>query len=75
MKKKDAETAVNGLIEVVKETLKKGDKIALIGFGTWAVRERAKRTGVNPKTGKKMTIPAKKVPYFKPGKELKQAVE
>ena len=75
MKKKDVETAVNGLIEVVKETLKKGDKIALIGFGTWAVRERAKRTGVNPKTGKKMTIPAKKVPYFKPGKELKQAVE
>ena len=75
MKKKDAETAVNGLIEVVKETLKKGDKIALIGFGTWAVRERAKRTGVNPKTGKKMTIPEKKVPYFKPGKELKQAVE
>jgi len=75
MKKKDTETVVNGLIDVVKETLKKGDKIALIGFGTWGVRERAKRTGVNPKTGKKMTIPAKKVPYFKPGKELKQAVE
>ncbi|MCI4463828.1 MAG: HU family DNA-binding protein [Caldisericum sp.] len=74
MKKKDVEAMLDAFIEVVKETLKKGDKVALIGFGTWATRERAKRNGVNPRTGKKISIPAKVVPYFKVGKELKDAV-
>ncbi|MFU2158254.1 MULTISPECIES: HU family DNA-binding protein [Caldisericum] len=74
MKKKDVEAMLDAFIDVVKETLKKGDKVALIGFGTWATRERAKRNGVNPRTGKKISIPAKVVPYFKVGKELKDAV-
>lgn len=74
MKKKDVEAMLDAFIEVVKEALKKGDKVALIGFGTWATRERAKRNGVNPRTGKKISIPAKVVPYFKVGKELKDAV-
>jgi len=74
MKKKDVEAMLDAFVEVVKETLKKGDKVALIGFGTWATRERAKRNGVNPRTGKKISIPAKVVPYFKVGKELKDAV-
>lgn len=75
MKKKDAEAMVDAFVEVVKEALKKGDKVALIGFGTWGVRERAKRNGVNPRTGKKISIPAKTVPYFKVGKDLKEAVQ
>lgn len=74
MKKKDVEAMLDAFVEVVKETLKKGDRVALIGFGTWATRERAKRNGVNPRTGKKISIPAKVVPFFKVGKELKDAV-
>jgi DNA-binding protein HU-beta len=74
MKKKDVEAMLDAFVDVVKTTLKKGDKVALIGFGTWATRERAKRNGVNPRTGKKISIPAKVVPYFKVGKELKDAV-
>jgi len=74
MKKKDVEAMLDAFVEVVKETLKKGDRVALIGFGTWATRERAKRNGVNPRTGKKISIPAKVVPFFKVGKELKEAV-
>lgn len=74
MKKKDVEAMLDAFVEVVKETLKKGDKVALIGFGTWGTRERAKRNGVNPRTGKKISIPAKVVPFFKVGKELKDAV-
>jgi len=75
MKKRDVDVVLNGFIDVVKETLKKGDKVALIGFGTWGTRERKARNGVNPKTKAKITIPAKKAPYFKPGKELKNAVQ
>ena len=75
MKKKDAEAALDAFTTSVKEALKKGEKVALIGFGTFATRERAKRNGVNPRTGKKITIPAKTVPYFKVGKELKEAVK
>ena len=55
-------------------SLKKGDKVSIIGFGNFEARQRAARTGVNPKTGKKMTIPAKKVPVFRPGKSFKEAV-
>ena len=74
MKKKDVEAMLDAFVDVVKTSLKKGDKVALIGFGTWATRERAKRNGVNPRTGKKISIPAKVVPYFKVGKELKDSV-
>jgi DNA-binding protein HU-beta len=75
MKKKDAEAMIDAFVDTVKEALKKGDKVALIGFGTFATRERAKRNGVNPRTGKKISIPAKTVPYFKVGKELKEAAK
>ncbi len=75
MKKKEAEAMVNAFVASVKESLKKGEKVTLIGFGFWATRERAKRNGVNPRTGKKIHIPAKTVPYFKCGKELKEAVK
>ncbi|MDP8220753.1 MAG: HU family DNA-binding protein, partial [Candidatus Stygibacter frigidus] len=54
--------------------LKKGDKVSLVGFGTFKVAERKARTGVNPSTGKKIKIPARKVPVFKPGKKLKESV-
>jgi len=72
---KDAEKAVNALLETIYNTLAKKEKIQLIGFGTFEVRDRAARTGRNPQTGEEMTIPASKVPAFKPGKELKQAVK
>jgi DNA-binding protein HU-beta len=75
MKKRDIEIVLNGFVEVVKETLKKGDKVSLIGFGTLGIREKKARTGVNPRTKEKITIPAKKAPYFKPGKELKEEVQ
>lgn len=75
MKKKDAEAMLDAFVASVKGALKKGDKVALIGFGTFATRERAKRNGVNPRTGKKITIPAKTVPYFKVGKDLKESVK
>ena len=75
MKKRDIEIVLNGFVEVVKETLKKGDKISLIGFGTLGIREKKARTGVNPRTKEKIAIPAKKAPYFKPGKELKEEVQ
>ena len=75
MKKRDIEIVLNGFVEVVKETLKKGDKVSLIGFGTLGIREKKARTGVNPRTKEKIAIPAKKAPYFKPGKELKEEVK
>lgn len=74
LKKKEAESAVKAFVETVEEALKKGDKVTLVGFGTFATRKRAKRTGVNPRTGKKINIPAKTVPYFKPGKKLREIV-
>ena len=73
--KKDTEATVNALLEVVTKALKKGDKISLIGFGSFEVRERAAREGVNPSTKQKIKIPACKVPVFKAGKSLKDAVK
>ncbi|MBI0578677.1 HU family DNA-binding protein [Neobacillus cucumis] len=73
--KKDATKAVDALFEVISNTLSKEEKIQLIGFGTFEVRERAARTGRNPQTGEEMQIAASKVPAFKPGKELKEAVK
>ena len=71
IKKKDAEAALNALIEVVTEALAKGEKVEIRGFGTLLMKERAARVARNPQTGKKVKIPAKLSPAFKPGKELK----
>ncbi|PNR92441.1 HU family DNA-binding protein [Petrotoga sp. 9PWA.NaAc.5.4] len=73
--KKEAETYVDAFVEVVSEALSKGEEVKLVGFGTFKVQERAARKGVNPQTGKPLKIPAKKVPKFVPGKELKDAVK
>ncbi len=70
-----ASKAVDAVLESVTETLAKGDKVTLIGFGTFEVRERSARTGRNPKTNEPMEIPATKVPAFKAGKKLKDAVK
>lgn len=72
--KADAEKALNALVESTKETLKKGESIQLIGFGTFSVGERAARTGRNPQTGKEIKIAAKKVVKFKVGKALDESV-
>ena len=69
-----AEQNIAALIEVIGETLAKGDSISLVGFGTFEVRGRAARTGRNPKTGAELKIAASKVPAFKPGATLKAAV-
>lgn len=74
MTKKDADAAVSAFIESVTEALKKGQKVQLVGFGSFEVRTRAAREGVNPQTQKKIKIPASKVPAFKAGKALKDAV-
>jgi DNA-binding protein HU-beta len=72
--KKDAEKAVNAFTKVVASQLKEGNKIQLVGFGTFEVSERAAREGRNPQTGKTMKIAASKAPKFKPGKALKDEV-
>lgn len=72
--KKNAEASINALIDVIAETLASGDKIQLVGFGSFEVRQRAPRKGRNPQTGKEMKIAAKKAPVFKAGKALKDAV-
>ncbi len=72
--KKEAGVAVDAVLDGIKRSLKKGDKVSLVGFGTFSVKHRKARTGVNPITKKKMTYPAKKVPHFKPGKGLKDSV-
>ncbi|KMY54371.1 DNA-binding protein [Bacillus sp. FJAT-27231] len=75
LSKQDATKAVNALFETISNTLAKEEKIQLIGFGTFEVRERAARTGRNPQTGEEIQIAASKIPAFKPGKELKEAVK
>ncbi|HZG60279.1 MAG TPA: HU family DNA-binding protein [Anoxybacillus sp.] len=75
LSKKDATKAVDAVFESITEALKNGDKVQLIGFGNFEVRERAARKGRNPQTGEEMEIPASKVPAFKPGKALKDAVK
>lgn len=72
--KKDSEKALKAFIEVVTEELKKGDKVQLVGFGTFEVAKRAAREGRNPQTGKAMKIAASKAPKFKAGKALKDEV-
>ncbi len=72
--KADAGRALDGFIDAVSDALKKGDSVALVGFGTFAVKERAERKGRNPQTGAEITIKAAKIPSFKAGKSLKDAV-
>ena len=74
LKKVEAEKAVAAFIATVTAALKKGDKLSLVGFGTFATAKRAARKGQNPQTGKKINIPAATVPKFKAGKTLKEAV-
>lgn len=74
LSKKDAEKAVKAFTDVVSEELKKGEKIQLVGFGTFEVSQRSAREGRNPQTGKTMKIAACKAPKFKAGKALKDAV-
>ncbi len=74
MTKKDAEKALGATIETITDTLAKGDKIQLVGFGTFEVRERKAREGINPQSKAKIKIPATKVPAFKAGRALKDAV-
>ena len=72
--KKAAEASINAFVEAVTESLKKGDKVQLVGFGSFEVRKRAARKGRNPQTGEEMKIAASKAPVFKAGKALKDAV-
>lgn len=74
LSKKDAGAAVEAFTKTVQDTLKKGNSVGLIGFGTFEVRTRAAREGRNPRTGEPLKIPEKKVPAFKAGKKLKDAV-
>lgn len=74
LSKKDSEAAVKAFVEVVTEQLKKGEKVQLVGFGTFEVAKRAARNGKNPQTGKAIKIPASNAPKFKAGKALKDAV-
>ena len=72
--KKATEASVNAFVEVVTESLVKGDKVQLVGFGSFEVRKRAARKGRNPQTKEEIKIPASKAPVFKAGKALKEAV-
>ncbi|EED2040433.1 HU family DNA-binding protein [Listeria innocua] len=75
LSKKDAAKAVEAVFETIQTSLSKGEKVQLIGFGNFEVRERAARKGRNPRTKEEIDIPASKVPAFKPGKALKEAVK
>jgi len=75
LKLSDTEKMVNAFIETVSDELKDKGKVTLVGFGTFAVAHRKEKTGVNPKTGDKITIMAKNVPVFKAGKALKEMVK
>lgn len=72
LSKKDVEGVINEVITVVKKTVKKGDDVSLVGFGTFTKVKRAARTGVNPSTGEKIKIKAKTLPKFRPGKAWKE---
>ena len=74
LSKKDATKAVDAVFDAIQEALQNGDKVQLIGFGNFEVRERSARKGRNPQTGEEIEIAASRVPAFKPGKALKEAV-
>lgn len=75
LSKKDADAAVTAVLDAIKDALAEGDKVSLVGFGTFAVKTRAARTGINPLTKAPMSIPETKVPSFKAGAALKDAVK
>jgi DNA-binding protein HU-beta len=75
LSKADSKKALDAFISSISSTLKKGDKVSLVGFGTFAVSERAERTGINPSTKAAITIPAKKVVKFKAGSELSENIK
>ena len=74
LNKKEAEAAVEAFFDSIIQSLREGEKIELRGFGSFRLRRREPRKGRNPKTGDKVDVPPKKVPYFKPGKELKELI-
>ncbi len=74
LSKKDANAALDAALDAIKTALRRGEKVTLVGFGTFQVRERKAREGRNPQTGEKIRIPARKVPAFSAGKELRTAV-
>lgn len=74
LSKKDSEAAVSAVLDVIAEALAQGDEVRLVGFGTFEVKKREARMGLNPKTKEPVPIPATKVPAFKPGKALKDIV-
>lgn len=74
LSKKDAEVVVQTVLDSIVESLKRGEKIELRGFGSFRIRNRLARQGRNPKTGETVKVPAKRVPYFKPGKELRELI-
>lgn len=73
--KREAETALNAVMDVIKDTLGQGEKVQLVGFGTFEIRTRNARKGRNPRTGEELDIKAAKIPVFKAGKLLKDAVD
>ena len=73
--KKDAGLVLDAMMSTIQNAVKKGDKVTLVGFGTWERRQRAARTGRNPQTGKEIKIAAKKVPAFSAGKKFKELVK
>jgi DNA-binding protein HU-beta len=74
MTKKESARAVEAVFDTIKEQLKTGDKVQLVGFGSFEVKQREARVGRNPKTMEEIRIPARRVPVFRPGKELKESV-
>ena len=74
LSKKDSDKAVAAVLDAITETLAAGEKVSLVGFGTFEVKERAAREGINPRTKEKIIIPASKLPSFKAGKALKDAL-
>lgn len=75
LSKKDASAALEAMLEAITQALKEGDKVQVVGFGSFEVKHRAARTGRNPKTKETIEIPASVVPIFKPGKGLKDSVQ
>ncbi|SIT11389.1 HU family DNA-binding protein [Alicyclobacillus vulcanalis] len=75
LSQKDCEAVINALFDTIRKTVESGEKVQIIGFGTFELRERAARTARNPRTGEAVEVPARRVPAFKPGAELKQAVQ
>ncbi|MFB5675554.1 HU family DNA-binding protein [Paenibacillus terreus] len=75
LSKKDATKAVDAIFDAISEALQSGDKVQLVGFGNFEVRERSARKGRNPQTGEEIEIPASKIPAFRPGKALKDGIK